>query len=99
MDRVSSTTGIAREYKTVFELAGVPAFSQFYDVGIYLWKWLYRGFYKPWHLVPAPTVSDPKHQRNLYRLNAAKAVCAEIAGLVWGEECAVNVSIDGREST
>ena len=99
MDRVSSTTGIAREYKTVFELAGVPAFSQFYDVGIYLWKWLYRGFYKPWHLVPAPTVSDPKHQRNLYRLNAAKAVCAEIAGLVWGEECAVNVSIDGLEST
>ena len=99
MDRTASATGIARDYKTVFELGGVPAFAQFYDFGIFLWKMLYRGFYKPWHLIPAPTISDPNATRQVYRLNAAKAVCAEIAGLVWGEECEVNVSIDGREST
>ena len=98
MDRAGSATGISREYKTIFDLAGVPAFGQFYDFGIFLWKMLYRGFYKPWHLIPAPTISDPNGTRQVYRLNAAKAVCAEIAGLVWGEECSVNVSIDGRES-
>lgn len=99
MDRTASATGIARDYKTVFELGGVPAFAQFYDFGIFVWKMIYRGFYKPWHLIPAPTISDPKAQREVYRLNAAKAVCQEIASLVWGEECEVNVSMDGREST
>ena len=99
MDRTASATGIAREYKTVFELGGVPSFAQFYDFGIFVWKQLYRGFYRAWHLIPAPTISDANATRQVYRLNAAKAVCAEIAGLVWGEECTVNVSMDGREST
>lgn len=99
MDRTASATGIAREYKTVFELGNVPAFQQFYDFGIYIWKWLYKGYYKPWHLIPAPTIANPKATRNMYRMNAAKAVCAELAGLVWGEECEINVSMDGREST
>lgn len=98
LQRTQSATGIAREYKTVFELGGVPAFAQFYDVGIYVWKWIYRGFYKPWHLIPAPTIGNPNGKREVYRLNAAKAVCAEIAGLVWGEECEINVTMDGRES-
>ena len=99
MQRTASATGIAREYKTVFELGGVPAFAQFYDFGIFIWKLLYRGFYKPWHLVAAPNILNEAAKRELYRLNAPKAVCAEIAGLVWGEECAINVSMDGREST
>lgn len=99
MDKTASATGIAREYKTVFELGGVPAFEQFYDFGIYRWKQIYRGFYRDWHIVPAPTISDPNAKRQVYRMNAAKAVCAELAGLVWGEECAVNVTMDGREST
>ena len=99
LQRTQAATGIAREFKTVFELGGVPAFSQFYDVGIFVWKMLYRGFYKPWHLIPAPTIANEKATRQLFRLNAAKAVCAEIAGLVWGEECAVSVTMDGREST
>lgn len=98
LQRTQSATGIAREYKTVFELGGIPSFAQFYDFGIYIWKALYKGFYKPWHLLPAPTIANPKHTRELYRMNAAKAVCAELAGLVWGEECEINVSIDGRES-
>ena len=99
MQRTQSATGIAREYKTVFELGNVPSFQQFYDFGIYVWKWLYKGFYKPWHLIDAPSIGNPNGKRELYRLNAAKAVCAEMAGLVWGEECEINVSIDGREST
>ena len=98
LQRTQSATGIAREYKTVFELGGIPSFAQFYDFGIYIWKALYKGFYKPWHLLPAPTIANPKQTRELYRMNAAKAVCSELAGLVWGEECEINVSIDGRES-
>ena len=99
LERSASATGIAREYKTVFELGGVPAFSQFYEFMIFPCKLIYRGFYKPWHLIPAPTIANKDAKREIFRLNAAKAVCAEIAGLVWGEECEVNVSIDGREST
>ena len=97
--RGAAQTGIAREFKDIFEIGGVPAFNQFYNLGIFVWKMLYRGFYKPWHLIPAPTVADPNARREVYRLNAAKAVCAELASLVWGEECAVNVTMDGREST
>ena len=99
MDRTASATGIAREYKTIFDLGGVPSFAQFYDFGIFIWKMIYRGFYKPWHLIPAPTISNPNATRQVFRMNAAKAVCAELAGLVWGEECEINVSMDGREST
>ena len=99
MQKTQSATGIAREYKTVFELSGVPSFAQFYDFGIFIWKALYKGFYRPWHIVGAPTISNPKGQRELYRMNAAKAVCAELAGLVWGEECEINVTMDGRESS
>ena len=99
MQRGAAETGIARSYKTVFELGGVPAFQQFYDVGIFVWKALYRGLYKLWHIVPAPTIADKDAKRELFRLNASKAVCAELASLVWGEECAINVTMDGREST
>ena len=94
MDRTASATGIARSYKTIFELGGVPSFAQFYDFGIFIWKMLYKGFYKPWHLVGAPTIANPNGTRQIFRLNTAKAVAAELAGLVWGEECAVDVTID-----
>lgn len=97
MQRVGAETGIAREFRNIFELGGVPAFNQYYDFGIFVWKWIYRGFYKAWHLIPAPTIGDPNARREIYRMNAAKAVCAELAGLVWGEECEINVTMDGRE--
>ena len=99
MTKTISDTGLAKEFKSVFDLGGVPAFQQFYDFGVFIWKWLWKGFYKPWHFVPAPTIENPNAMRNMYHMNIAKAVCAEMAGLVWGEECAVNVSIEGREST
>ena len=99
MERGAAQTGLAREFKDIFSIGGVPAFGQFYDVGIFVWKMLYRGFYKPWHLIPAPTIADPHARREVYRLNTAKAICAELASLVWGEECSINVSMDGFEAT
>lgn len=99
MQRAGANTGIAREFKDVFSLSGVPAFSQYYYFGIFIWKWIYKGFYKPWHIIPCPTIKDPTGSRELYRMNMAKAVCAEMASLVWGEECSINVSMNGRESS
>ena len=96
MQRTASATGIAREFKDIFELGGVPAFNQFYYYGVFVWKALYRGLYKPWHMVPVVAVgAKPNQTRQLFRLNTAKAVCAELAGLVWGEECQISVSTAG----
>ena len=99
MQKATAGTGLAREYKSVFDLAGVPAFQQFYDFGVFIWKCLWRGFYKAWHIIPAPTIADGDATREMYRLNLAKALTAEMASLVWGEECTVNVSINGHKST
>ena len=97
MQRTASATGIAREFRDIFELGGVPAFSQFYYYGVFIWKYLYRGLYKPWHVVPVHAVgAKPNETRQLFRLNTAKAVCSELASLVWGEECQISVSSAGR---
>ena len=95
MAKAGADMGLTRAFKDIFEVGGVPAYRQFYDEGIFLWKALYRGSYAPWHLVPAPTIANPKAMRQLYRLNAAKAVSAELAGLVWGEQCGIRVSMNG----
>ena len=92
MQKTAAATGIAREFKDIFELGGVPAFARFYREGVFVWKQLYKGFYRDWHMVPAPTIESPGATRQLYRLNAPKAVCAELAGLVWGEQAEVRVS-------
>lgn len=99
IQRGAATTGLGREYKSVFDLGDVPAFREFYEFGIFIWKWLYRGFYKAWHLIPAPTIADPDAKREVYRMNMAKAVCAEIAGLIWGEQCEIHVTTDGRDQS
>ena len=96
MQRAASTTGIAREFKDIFELGDVPAFNQFYYYGIFVWKYLYRGLYKPWHVVPVTAVgAKPGQTRQLFRLNTAKAISAELASLVWGEEAQFSVSTNG----
>lgn len=99
MQKTVADTGLAREFKDVFELGGVPSFQQFYNFGIFIWKWIWKGFYKPWHVIDCPTIANPNATRRLYRMNTAKAICSEMAGLVWGEECTINVSMEGREST
>lgn len=96
MQRTASATGIAREYKDIFEIGGVPAYRQFYEFGIFIWKYLYRGLYKAWHIIPAPTINNPNARRELFRLNTAKAVCAELAGLVWGEQAEIHISTNGH---
>ena len=98
MQQIGASTGLGKEYKSIFDLQGVPAYNQFYNIGIFPWKYLYRGFYKPWHLIPAPTIADPDHKRNLAYLNLSKAVCAELAGMVWTDQCDVAVSMTGVES-
>ena len=95
MQRAGAATGIAREYKDVFELGGVPALRGYYRDAVLVWRALYRGFYEKWHLVPAPSIAAPNATRQLYRLNAAKAACAELAGLVWGEQAEVRVAMTG----
>ena len=97
MQQIGANTGLGKEYKSIFDLQDVPAFNQFYNIGIFPWKYLYRGFYKPWHLIDAPTIADPKHKRNLAYLNLSKAVCAELAGMVWTDQCEVSVSMIGVE--
>ena len=89
----------AREFKDVFEIGGVPAFNQFYYYGIFPWHAIYKGYYKPWHWVLAPTIAKPDAHRELYRMNLAKAVCAELAGLLWAEKCTINVNLPGWEPT
>ena len=96
MQRTATATGIAREFRDIFELGNVPAFSQFYYYGIFVWKALYRGLYKPWHVVPVVAVgARPNETRQIFRLNTAKAVSAELASLVWGEEAQFSVSSNG----
>ena len=95
--RAGADTGIAREFKDIFELGGVPAFQQFYNLGIYPWKCLYRGLYEPWHVIAAPTISDPRAKRNMAYLNLSKAVCSELAGMVWTDQTEVTVSTNGIE--
>lgn len=92
MQRTGADLGIAKQFKDIFEINGVPSFNQFYYFGIFIWKYLYRGFYKPWHYVKAPTVDNPNNMRKVEPLNIEKAVCAELAELIWNEQCEVHVS-------
>ena len=95
--KAGAVTETSKEFKSIFDLDGVPSFNTFYNIGIFPWKFIYKGFYKPWHYIAAPTIADPKAHRNMAYLSLAKAVCAELAGMVWTDQCAVNVSINGYE--
>lgn len=86
-----------KEFKDIFELGGVPAFNQFYYFGIFIWKYLYKGFYTPWHRILSPTIDNPRNKRDIERMDTAKAICAELAGLVWSEQCEIHVSQEGEE--
>lgn len=98
METFGSKTGVAREYKDIFELGGVPAFNQFYNVGILTWKCLYKGFYSPWHTILAPTIANPQNKRTMMRMNLAKAISAELAGMIWTDQTDVNVSTHGFDT-
>lgn len=97
MVRTSAEMGMSKEFKDIFEVGGVPAFNQFYYFGIFVWKYIYKGFYKAWHQIAAPTIANPGAVRNMEHLNMGKAVCSELAGLIWSEQCEVNVSQEGED--
>lgn len=98
MQRTGAETGLAREFKDIFEIGGVPAFNQFYYFGIFVWKYLYKGYYKAWHRIAAPTIANQRAERDMERMDVAKAVCAELAGLIWSEQCEVHVSQGERDN-
>ena len=81
-----------KEYRDVFELEDVPAFREFYNFSILPAKYIYRGLYTPWHVIPAPTIKDADAKRTLFRLNMGKAVCAELAGLIWSEGVKIDIN-------
>ena len=90
-----ANTGVAREFKDIFEIGGVPAFNEFYNFGILPWKWVYRGYYSAWHLIKAPTIANPDAKRRMSYLSLGKAVCSELAGMVWTDQTDVNISTNG----
>jgi A118 family predicted phage portal protein len=99
MQTTGADMGIAKEFRDVFEINGVPAFRQFYNLGIFPWKWVYRGYYEAWHLVKAPTIEDANATRKMFYLNLSKAVCSELAGMVWTDQTDVSVSTKGFNPT
>ena len=99
MRRIGADLGVSKEYKTIFDLGGVPAFQQFYNVGIFPWKWVYRGFYTAWHVIHAPTIDNPDATRNMAYLNLSKAVCSELAGMVWSDQADVSITTNGFTPT
>ena len=76
----------------VFDVAGVPSFSEFYDIGIYPWKCVYRGYLPEWHEVSNKSVAHPDGKRRRFRMNTAKAICSEMANLVWAEGSTISVN-------
>lgn len=85
--------------KDVFDLDGVPAFRQYYQLFIFVWQAIYKGFYKAWHEVPMKTLNDPKGKtRTMATINAGKIIAAQMARYVWNERCALTVSMKNRNS-
>ena len=86
------------ELKTVFDHGGVPSFNEFYNLGIFYWKMIYKGFLADWHTINAPTIDNPKAKRKRNRMNYGKALCSELANLAWAEGSAVTVNQKGWDS-
>ena len=95
MQTMGANTELAREFRDIFDLGGVPAYREFYNIGIFPWKYVYRGFYTPWHVIPAPTIADAKHKRQMAHLNMGKAVCSELAGMIWTDQCGISITTNG----
>ena len=92
------TNNTGKEYKDVFEVDGVPPFREFYNLQIFPAKYIYRGLYNAWHIIPSPTIGDSRATRTLFRMGMAKAVCAELAGLIWHEGADITIT-NGRDDT
>lgn len=84
--------------KDVFELEGVPAFREYYNLFIFVWQAIYKGFYRAWHEVNMKTIRDPKgKKRMLATMNAGKMACSQMARYVWNERCFITASMEGND--
>lgn len=83
------------ELKNVFEVDGVPSFNEFYNVGMYPWKMVYKGYVPEWHDVSDKSIAKPDGKRRRYRTNTGKAICSELANLIWAEGSSISVNQDG----
>ena len=80
--------------KDVFDLEGVPAFREFYTLFIYIWRDIYKGFYKAWHEIPVVTINHPKGKtRTIETMNAGAVSCAQMARYVWNEQCSITAAM------
>ena len=95
--KIAADAGMSKEYKDVFEVGGVPSFREFYNLSIFPAKYIYRGFYNAWHIVNAPSVGNQTATRTLFRTSMAKAICAELAGLIWAEGADIHISAKGDD--
>ena len=96
VNRMEEKTGIFK--KDVFELEGVPAFREFYQLYVFIWQAIYKGFYKAWHTVPVHTINNPKGQnRRMATMNAGKMACSQMARYVWNEQCEITASMKGND--
>ena len=78
--------------KNVFDLQGVPAFLEFYNLYVWPWKYVYKGFYDAWHIVPVRAIdtsacqkdkdlpSLPKSRNNERGKNGLRAACTICVG-------------------
>lgn len=81
----------------IWDLDGVPSFRQFWQDGIFPWKYIYKGYYEPWHNIPDPTIANSKRIRKIDRLNAGKFISQTMARYIWGEQCAITVTRTGSK--
>ena len=78
--------------ENVFMVDGVPSFNEFYNIGMYPWKLVYKGYVPEWHNVADKSIAKPDGKRKRYRTNTAKAICSEMANLVWAEGSSISVN-------
>ena len=97
VNRMKESLGVFK--KDVFELEGVPAFREYYNLFIFAWQAIYKGYYKAWHDVEVHTINNPQGvTRTLATMNAGKMACAQMARYVWNERCKITASTKGRSA-
>jgi len=79
-----------RGIRRINELADIYINEEMYDA-IEIWKFIYIGYYKPWHDIRFHTIEGEKRRR-MDSLNMAKVVSSEMASLVFDEKCEISAS-------
>ena len=59
---------------------------------------IFKGYVPDWHRVNSPTIEKPYRKRDRNRLNFGKAICSEMANLVWAEGSQISVNQKGWDN-